>query len=312
MCPPKAQAESPDRVLRPAEVLSIVRRYVPGAQGLTGIDESGRKGRVYYIDDDLVLKTHRPARLRGRMVEEFDTSLAKEAFFLRAIEGGGGEIRAPRFLGYGREGETEYLCMTRLRGVSLGTAALEGLQRFEVLRSLGRALARLHGLAQGQFLESGLFSVDATAAALKGRMALALAEVAAVVNGLPSEARIDRDPMRVAEAAVRLLPDSLSPVALHSNPASEHVFVDPDTGEFAGLIDFADAYISHPAFDLRPWRRRDEREAVLAGYAEAAPVDDAFLGAMKAAMLLGELAYVTRRRAPPSQSEAVIDGLLEG
>jgi Ser/Thr protein kinase RdoA (MazF antagonist) len=30
-------------------------------------------------------------------------------------------------------------------------------------------------------------------------------------------------------------------VVLHSNPSPAHVFVDPDTGQLTGLIDFGDA-----------------------------------------------------------------------
>ena len=56
-------------------------------------------------------------------------------------------------------------------------------------------------------------------------------------------------------------------VALHSNPGPEHTFVDPETQEFRGLIDFGDAYIGHPAADLR-WPRREDRLALLQGYGE--------------------------------------------
>ena len=96
-----AESQTADPVLSEGEVLAIVRRHVPEARALTGIDESGRKGRAYFVDEGIVLKTHRPARLRGRLVEEFETSLEKEAFFLAQTEPFEG-ILTPRPLGHGR------------------------------------------------------------------------------------------------------------------------------------------------------------------------------------------------------------------
>jgi hygromycin-B 7''-O-kinase len=73
---------SADPILPDEVVLSIVRRYAPSVQRLSLVDESGRKGRAYFIDENIVLKTQRPARLRARVIEEFETNLAKEAVFL--------------------------------------------------------------------------------------------------------------------------------------------------------------------------------------------------------------------------------------
>ena len=78
------------------------------------------------------------------------------------------------------------------------------------------------------------------------------------------------------------LPPSQDFVALHANPGPPHTFVDPSTGRFQGLIDFGDAYISHPALDVWRWRWRDERAAVLAGYTADAPVSDDFMQTWKA------------------------------
>ena len=78
---------------------------------------------------------------------------------------------------------------------------------------------------------------------------------------LPAERQPELPAEQVADKALAALPRTAERVALHSNPAAEHVFVDPQTGAFAGLIDFGDAYISHPAFDLRPWRNPLDRSA---------------------------------------------------
>src|SRR5438067_742025 len=69
-------------------------------------------------------------------------------------------------------------------------------------------------------------------------------------------------PAEVARRALAALPPSDVRVALHSNPAPEHTFVDPASGAYTGTIDFGDAYISHPALDLRRWRDPADREAL--------------------------------------------------
>ena len=49
-----------------------------------------------------------------------------------------------------------------------------------------------------------------------------------------------------------------------------------------GVIDFGDAYISHPALDVWRWRWPEERAAVLAGYTADAPASDDFMRTWKA------------------------------
>jgi len=85
---------------------------------------------------------------------------------------------------------------------------------------------------------------------------------------------------------LRAVPRTDQRVALHSNPYREHVFVYPDDGHFAGLIDFGDAYVSHPAFDLRRWQRSAERAALMDGYTAAGPLADGFLAAWRAVLIL--------------------------
>ena len=92
--------EDADPVLPVEVVLRLARRHVLTASAVTAVDESGRKGRAYFIDDSIVLKTHRPARLRARVVEEFETSLEKEAFFLSQLARDA-SIPAPEPLGFG-------------------------------------------------------------------------------------------------------------------------------------------------------------------------------------------------------------------
>jgi len=298
-----------DPVLSEASVLGLVRRHLRAATRVTRVDESGRKGRAYFIDDDIVLKTQRPHRLRGRVVEEFETSLEKEAFFLAqlALEP---TIKTPRPLGYGREQGVEYVCMTRMPGVSLRRANLTDLQREGVLGELGALLRRIHDLPQSPFAESNLFPRDGPAAELKARLATLFGHLVEAIHALPEEWQLRSPAEQVAEAALAALPNTTERVALHSNPAGEHVFVDPDTLAFSGLIDFGDAYISHPALDFRPWRDDPDRLAILAGYNEAGVVSASFLITMRVGQILRELSTAVQRRQSPQRSDENIERLL--
>jgi hypothetical protein len=118
-------------------------------------------------------------------------------------------------------------------------------------------------------------------------------------------------PLQVGAKAVSSVPRSKERAALHSNPYLEHVFVYPHSGIYAGLIDFGDAYISHPAFDLLCWNRPTDREALLQGYTAAGPVSDDFLATWRAVMVLADaitIAYEPERRA---EAEHDLLALLE-
>src|SRR5262249_40402940 len=84
------------------------------------------------------------------------------------------------------------------------------------------------------------------------------------------------------ERTLAALPGSQEFVALHSNPGAPHTFVDPGRGRFQGLMDFGDAYISHPGLDVWRWRWPAERAAALAGYTADTPVSDDFMRTWKA------------------------------
>src|SRR3954453_5779527 len=156
----------PDPVLPGATGLKLARRQGIAAARLSAVDESGRKGRAYVLDERVILKTHRPNRLRGRLVEEFETSVEKEAFFLRKLSQHP-EIRTPHFLGYGRADGVEYVCMSRLVGITLRHSSVASAQHHAVLRQLGQLLARIHQLPVAPFVASGLFPHDGGPAELR-------------------------------------------------------------------------------------------------------------------------------------------------
>src|SRR5215210_9339145 len=97
-----------DPVLDESVVLTVVRRHWPAAGRVTGVDESGGEARTYALDEDVILKTQRPHRVRPR------TSLEKEVFHLEQVASQAPEISVPRVLGYGRELGVEYTVMTRM------------------------------------------------------------------------------------------------------------------------------------------------------------------------------------------------------
>ncbi|HEY8322957.1 MAG TPA: aminoglycoside phosphotransferase family protein [Ktedonobacterales bacterium] len=305
------QPDAPDPVLSHEAALSLARRHAPDAHSVTHVDESGGEARTYAIDETLILKTQRPQQLRPR------TSLEKEVFFLNTIAQLLPDLAVPRVLGYGREqiaataldgagdATVEYTLMTRMPGIAMRHADLGDRERQEVLLRLGATLRRLHALPVAPFVESGLFPGDQSFVDTQMRFGN-------YFNDLADEMRAEGTPWRlpltveqVGAKVVASVPRSNDRVALHSNPYLEHVFVQPDGGVYSGLIDFGDAYISHPAFDLRRWNRPADRDALLRGYTSEQPVSDIFMATWRAVTMLG--AVVTIAYYPERAAEAQDD-----
>ena len=282
-----AQPNAPDPVLDNELALSLARRHVPRVRAVTGVDESGGEARTYAIDDDIILKTQRPQQLRAR------TSLTKEVFFLQEIEKEAPDLPVPRVLGYGREGQSiEYTLMTRMPGVALRRANLTATQRLAVMRALGQTLRRIHQLPQAPLVGSGLLPGDVDDAAVRARFAELLDELTTKIRAEQRPWSLPLTPATLAERALAALPTRFERVALHSNPWHEHTFVDPQRGVYTGLIDFGDAYISHPTFDLRRWRMAAERAALLAGYTHTQPVSAEFMATWRVAQIVGNLMVI--------------------
>jgi hygromycin-B 7''-O-kinase len=277
------QPDAPDPVLSPELVLALVRRHVPDAQAVTGVDESGGEARTYAIDTNLILKVQRPQQLRPR------TSLEKEVFFLRQLEPIP-DISVPRVLGYGRDSTLlEYTVMTRMPGVAMKHVPCTENERAAILFQLGRTLRRIHALPQAPFTENSLFPGDRTFAAVYQRFHDYFIEFAEEFQIEGRSWPLPTSLHEICQLVLASLPEHDECVALHSNPYAEHTFVDPQTHRYRGLIDFGDAYISHPAFDLRRWNRPVEREALLRGYTADAPVSEAFMQTWRAVMMLGDV-----------------------
>ena len=141
------QPDAGDPVLEPATVLRLARAHAGRAQAVTGVDESGGEARAYLVDEQLVVKTQRPHRLRPR------TSLAKEARLLSYLADGPLAGQIPALFGYGRtqtdQGSVEYLVMSRMPGRAVRHASVTGPARTVLLHTLGRLLRALHAQPAG-------------------------------------------------------------------------------------------------------------------------------------------------------------------
>lgn len=208
------------------------------------MDESGGEARSYLLDDGTIFKTQRPHRVRAR------TSLEKAAFFMRQLEAVPG-VSVPRVLGYGREGAIEYICETRMPGIAARRADLDGSSKRAMLGDLGRLLRRIHAVEQAPFFASELMPGDREHAGFVERFRAGFEQAVAGIGRDGSPWSLSPTPEAVAAAALDTLPADVPLRALHSNPGSPHAFVDPAISVLTGLIDFGDAFITYPAFDLR-------------------------------------------------------------
>lgn len=298
------QPDAPDPVHNDDVVLAIVRKHVPSVNAVTGIDESGGEARTYAIDNNIILKVQRPQQLRPL------TSLEKEAFFLNQLSFDE-HISVPQVLGYGRESSIEYTVMTRMPGVAIVTTMLEGEPRQETLFKLGQTLRRIHSVPQEPFHASGLFPGDTNSIDVKARFQESFEGLIERIHDKNIKWTLPFTPEQVAEKALASLPESNERVALHSNPGPTHTFVDESTRLYTGLIDFGDAYFSHPAWDLWRWNLPEDREAVLAGYSSDKEVDASFIRTWNVVMLISDMMAIAYQTKSKVESEMDLKALVE-
>ena len=296
------QPGAPDPVLPAEAVVRAARRHAPDAGALLEIDESGGEARAYVLEGGIVLKTQRPHRLRPR------TSLAKEELFLCELERQG-DFPVPRALGRGEVEGIEYLCLTRMEGSAIERLTLDAEVRAAALRDLGRTLRAIHDIDQSVLGASELVPGDTTPAELRTRFAGTFDLLAAALD---ADEQLDGvvDVREIGAARLAATPDGTAPVAIHSNPGPEHAFADPATGAFTGLIDFGDAYRSHPALDFPPWTDPADRGAVLEGYESAGPVVAGFEDVLLTGLVIAELARAVRGTRSRTELVANLDRLL--
>lgn len=296
------QPDAPDPVLSEDRVLELARAYSPSVRRLTAVDESGSEAGAHMCDEDVVVKTQRPPQLRPR------TSLEKEAFVLAHIAEQT-SVLVPRVLGYGREEDVEYLVMTRTPGMALDMVSLALPARVAVLEALGATLRMIHQIDQSAMVSSRLIPGDSSAEELRQRVTAGFEDTFA---SLATDPRWDKkiDLTAVAERCLAELPPETSTVTLHSNPGPEHCFVDPDSSTFTGLIDFGDAYRSHPALDVCSWFSLDDSRYMLAGYRSLGPLPEDFDAVWRAGLLLTELRLAARGYRDPGAVARTISDLV--
>ncbi len=297
-----SQPDAPDPVLDDELVLTLVRRHVPEARAVTDVDESGGEARTYAIDDALIMKVQRPQQLRPR------TSLEKEVFFLQQLEQVP-DVSVPRVLGHGRDGHSiEYTILTRMPGKAMRHVSMDEEARGAALTELGKALRRIHELPQEPFQRSGLFPADDGFDVVRARFAHYFTSMATRIEEQERPWSLNRTPQQVGESVSASLPVSDERVALHSNPGPEHTFVFPESGAYSGLIDFGDAFISHPALDLRRRAGPRDRDAIMQGYTFDGPVSDTFLATWQAVQVLSDLIDIA---VYPDRAEAAQQDLKD-
>ena len=291
------QQDAPDPILEATAVLRLARQHVPEAQAVTGIDETGGEARVYFVDNTVIVKVQRPPQLRSW------TSLAKEVVFLRHLAAVEPALPVPRVLGYGNSAGVEYTCMTRMTGDAAVRTPMLATARAETLKDLGRVLRQIHQVPQAPLRASGLFPEEFTLRDLKAAVADDLEDYAQYMEQRGIGWPFPFDRATLITQAGEHLPSQPLAVALHTNPGPTHTFVDPITGALTGLIDFGDAYLGHPAYDLGRWPDPADRESVLQGYVEAGDPGVDFWGFWDVAGIMADLLVIVRN--PDTRDEAI-------
>ena len=237
-------------------VLNIVRQYAPEAKKVTDVDETGGEARTYSVDNNIILKVQRPQQLRNT------TSLEREAFFLRQLESIEG-MSIPTVLGYGKEDTVEYTVMTRMPGLAVRYSNISGEQREKMLFELGKMLFLIHSVDVKPFLDSGFFSdIDKDVNDVKERLKANFDRGLKGLSEKLSHSEIDKANGMAADELKKITEARIVPI--HANPSNTHTFV-KSNNRFSGVIDFGDAYISHPICDMRRWSLED-RKPLFDGY----------------------------------------------
>lgn len=285
-----SQPEAPDPILPDALVLELARAHLPRSvqvQEVVEVDESGGEARVYVLGGGVVVKTQRPHRLRPR------TGLVKEAAILTALAGPL-RGRIPVVFGYQQTdtdvGPVELIVMSQVAGSAARNRHLVEAARADVLHDVATVLRAVHALDPGGLQRAGLLPTDGDAAALRRRVERNLGDLIDHFDAQPEAWSLSISPAQVAAAAVDSLPARLStrPVVLHSNPGPTHVFVGEDCA-FTGLIDFGDAYASHPTLDLKSWPDPEDRVLLRGAYLAGDAADTEFDAVWTVAMLQADM-----------------------
>ena len=177
------------------------------------------------------------------------------------------------------------------------------------LEELGATLRRVHDVDQSAMETSELIPGDKSGGDLFDRLSAMFENLLARLAVDPRWAA-EIDLRAIADECLTDLPAETAPVTLHSNPGPEHCFVDPGSARFTGLIDFGDAYRSHPALDFRSWHSLEDSRHVLSGYRALGPLSEGFDDVWRTGLILSELRLAVQGyREPPDVARAVVEVL---
>jgi aminoglycoside phosphotransferase (APT) family kinase protein len=133
---------------------------------------------------------------------------------------------------------------------------------------------------------------DGDAVALRQRLVSGFGDIADAFTENGRTLAVPADLDEVIGRVLAAVPETLSPVVLHSNPSPTHVFVDPDSGRFSGVIDFGDAYVSHPVLDLHRWPDPTDRIRLRDAYLDGATASAELDRMWTIAMIYTDLAVI--------------------
>jgi len=280
------QPDAADPILDPAVVRALARRHRPDAGDVVEVDETGGEARAYLFDHGIVVKTQRPHRRRQR------TSLAKEAALLSHLSAAGLADRIPVLYGYDTAqtdaGAVEYLCMSRIPGRAVVATQPPDSARPQMLADLAGLLRTIHDAGPPPGPAADTIPAD-TGEGLRRRLQYWFADL----SDLPQPGQLPVPLADITSAALTMLPDVLPGVVLlHSNPGPTHTFIDPGLGRLTGIIDFGDAYLSHPAMDLRAWPDPADRQLLHDAYRDGHADDPVFDRVWTVAMLYADAAAI--------------------
>ena len=266
------------------------------------VDESGGEARVYLLGEDVVVKTQRPHRRRPL------TSLRKEAEVLDLLALSLSD-RIPRLHGYGTAetemGQVEFLVMSRVLGRAVAHRPVTGARREQLLADVAGTLRGIHAADLQKMHDPGLLPHGGgdDSVALHRRLRDGFAALVDAIAVRPGRWSLSVSPDEVMSAALAALPSTLvqPAVLLHSEPGPTHVFVDA-AGSFTGMIDFGDAYRSHPALDLRGWPDPADRVRLAAAYLGSGPADTEFEAVWTVAMIHADMTALVRQADAAEQA----------
>ena len=142
-----------------------------------------------------------------------------------------------------------------------------------MLFELGKTLFLIHSVDIAPFYASGLITdIDKNTGDVKERLKTHFDRGLQSLSEKLTQSETDNANSSAAEELNKIKEACIVPC--HANPSAQHTFVKSDN-RFSGIIDFGDAYISHPVFDIRRWSLND-RKSIVNGYMSSGKTDKNF------------------------------------